>query len=312
MDALSELLGSLYFEDARYTHFEISAPWGHRVTHSGQIKFVFVVGGSCWLRTRALSEPMRLLSHDLFVVLDSEPYSVSDSADSSCVDCVELEARRDGYLIRYGGSGDRSDLVSVAFTVDAAEAESLLLALPPLIHLRADQNRSHALQSLMDLLRLEICSSELGTVPIVRRLAEALFVSAVRAHLQQAGAAPRRGILAAISDPQLARAVSEMHREVARPWTVEDLARSARMSRASFASRFRGKVGQAPLEYLTQLRMDRARSLLREGVAIADVANRVGYDSAISFTRAFGRVTGKTPGAYKREAASGHALSAPA
>ncbi|HKO52190.1 MAG TPA: AraC family transcriptional regulator [Polyangiaceae bacterium] len=299
MDALSQLLGTLHFEDARYTRFETSAPWGHRVTHNGQIKFVFVVSGSCWLRTRALSEPILLLPHDLFVVLDSEPYAVSDSADSNCVNCIELENRRDGYLIRYGGNGVRSDLVSVAFTVDAAEAESLLLALPRLIHLRMDQNRSHALQSLMDLLRVEICCSEIGTLAIVRRLAEALFVSAVRAHLQDADA-PRRGILAAIADSQLARAVSEMHHDIAQPWTVEELARSARMSRASFAAKFRSTVGQAPLEYLTRLRMDRARSLIREGVAIADVADRVGYDSAISFTRAFRRVTGKTPGTYKR------------
>jgi AraC-like DNA-binding protein len=300
MDALSQLLDSLHFEDARYTRFETSAPWGHRVTHSGQIKFVFVVSGSCWLRTRASCEPLLLLPDDLFVVLDSEPYAVSDSADSSCVDCGDLEHRRDGYLIRYGGGGVPSALVSVAFTVDAAEAESLLLALPPLIHLRVDHNRSHALQSLMELLRLEICSPEAGSLPIVRRHAEALFLSAVRAHLHNADG-PRHGILAAIADAQLARAVSEMHRDVAQAWTVEDLARSARMSRASFASRFRATVGQAPLEYLTHLRMDRARSLIREGVAIADVANRVGYDSAISFTRAFGRVTGKTPGAYRRD-----------
>lgn len=299
MDALSQLLGSLYFENARYTRFETSAPWGHRVTHSGQIKFVFVVSGSCWLRTRALPEPLLLLPQDLFVVLDSEPYSVSDSADSSCIDCLELEDRRDGYSIRYGGGGVPSVLVSVAFSVDSAEAEALLLALPPLIQLRMDQNRSHALQSLMELLKLEICSPELGSLPIVRRLAEALFVSAVRAYLQSTDGS-RQGILAAIADAQLARAVSDMHGDVGHAWTVEDLARSARMSRASFAAKFRAAVGQAPLEYLTRLRMDRARSLIREGVAIAEVAERVGYDSAISFTRAFGRVTGKTPGAYKR------------
>ena len=301
IDPLSQLLGSLHFENARYTRFETGAPWGHRVTHSGQIKFVFVVGGSCWLRTRALTEPERLLPNDLFVILDSEPYAVSDSPDSSCVDCVMLETRRDGYSIRYGGDGARTTLVSVAFSVDAAEAESLLLALPPLIQLRMDQNRSHALQMLMELLRIEIGSTEMGALPVVQRLAEALFIAAVRAHLQSADGA-RQGILAAIADAQLARAVSDMHGDLSQPWTVEDLARSARMSRASFAARFRAAVGQAPLEYLTQLRMDRARSLIREGVAITEVASRVGYDSAISFTRAFGRVTGKTPGAYKRAA----------
>jgi transcriptional regulator GlxA family with amidase domain len=153
----------------------------------------------------------------------------------------------------------------------------------------------------MELLRLEIASSEIGSLPIVRRLAEALLISAVRAHLQSAER-PRDGVLAAIADPQLARALSDMHRDLALPWTVDNLARSARMSRASFASKFRAMVGRAPLEYLTGLRMDRARSLLRQGVAIADIANRVGYDSAISFTRAFGRVTGETPGSYKRSA----------
>ncbi len=299
MDALSQLFGSMQVEDARYTRFEVSAPWGHRVTHRGQIKFVFVAFGSCWLRTRALPEPTRLRADDFFMVLDGEPYAVADAIDSTCVDCLELEDRRDGYLIRYGGGGASSTLVSVAFAVDAAEAEALLLALPPFIHLGVDQGRSHGLQSLMELLRMEIASSEIGSLPIVRRLAEALFISAVRAHLHSAER-PRHGVLAAIADPQLVRALGDMHRDPAQPWTVDHLARSARMSRASFASKFRATVGRTPLEYLTGLRMDRARSLLRQGVAIADVANRVGYDSAISFTRAFGRVTGETPGAYKR------------
>ncbi len=299
MDALSQLFGALRVESALCTRFEVTAPWGHRVTHPGRIKFVLVVDGSCWLRTRALPEPCLLGSHDLFLVLDGEPYTLSDAADSAGVDCGALEPLRDGYLIRYGGGGARTTLVSVAFEVDAAEAELLLLALPPFIHLRVDQNRSHGLQSLLELLRLEVSAAEIGSIPIVRRLGEALFISAVRAYLQQADG-PRHGVLAAIADAQLARPLNDMHGDLAHAWTIDDLARSARMSRSSFAARFRATVGQTPLDYLTRLRMDRARALLRGGVPIAEVAGRVGYDSAISFTRAFGRVTGRTPGSYRR------------
>ncbi|WP_437912978.1 AraC family transcriptional regulator [Sorangium sp. So ce302] len=304
MDALSRLFHSLHVESALCTRFEASAPWGHRVAHRGPIKFVLIVAGSCWLRTRALPEPRLLGAHDLFLVLDGEPYVLSDSLDSATVDCTDLEDRRDGYLIRYGGGGARSTLVSVAFDVDPTEGEPLLVALPRFIHLRIDQNRSHGLQSLIELLRLEVCSSEIGSIPIIRRLAEALFISAVRAYLQT-GEGPRRGVLAAIADTQLARPLGDMHEDLARGWTIDDLARSARMSRSAFAERFRSTVGQTPLEYLTRIRMDRARGLLREGVPIAEVAHRVGYDSAISFTRAFRRVTGGTPGAYQRGPESG-------
>ena len=301
MDALSQIFGSLRVENALYTRFETAAPWGHRVTHRGRIKFVFVVAGACWLRTRALPEPTLLGAQDLFLVLDGEPYELSDTADSDCVDCIGLESLREGYLIRYGGGGARSTLVSVAFEVDATEAESLLLVLPHFIHLRVDSNRSHALQSLMELLRLEVCASEAGSLPIVRRLAEALFISAVRAHLQSIDG-PQHGVLAALADARLARPLSDMHGDPGHAWTIERLARSASMSRSSFAAKFRATVGQTPLDYLTHLRMHRARALIRRGVPIAEVATEVGYDSAISFTRAFGRVTGRTPGAYKRDA----------
>ncbi len=304
VDALGQLFGSLRVENALCTRFEAGAPWGHRVTHRGQIKFVLVVGGSCWLRTRALPEPTLLEADDLFLVLDGAPYSLSAAADARCVDCAELEALRDGYTIRYGGDGARTTLVSVAFQVDAAEAEGLLRALPPFVHLRVDGGRSHALQTLMDLLRLEVSTPAPGSLPVVRRLAEALFISAVRAYLQNVDAA-QGGLLAALADAQLARPLNEMHGRPADPWTIETLARSAGMSRSSFASKFRATVGETPLDYLTRLRMDRARALIRDGVAIAEVANQVGYDSAISFTRAFGRVTGTTPGGYRRSARAG-------
>lgn len=300
MDALSQFIGSLHIETALYTRFEASAPWGHRVSHAGQIKFVLVARGACWLRTDALPSPLELAAGDLFLVLDGAPYSVSERPTSRCLDCLQLEARRDGFLIRYGGGGATTELVSVALQLSADDTGALVGALPAFIHLRVEPHRSHALHALAELLRGEI-QEELGSLPIVRRLAEALFISAVRFHMQH-GDAAKRGLLAAIADPQLRRALGGMHDDLAYPWTVEALAARAGMSRASFAARFRDKTGVPPLEYLTQQRIARARTLLREGVAIADVAARVGYQSPISFARVFGRIVGAAPGAFRRQA----------
>jgi len=299
MDSLSHLIGSLRLQNAFYTRFEASAPWGHRVVHRGQIKFVLVAGGTCWLRTAALPEPLELQTGDLFLVLDGAAYSVSDRRNSRCIDCLELESLRQSFLIRYGGGGSTTTLVSVALQLAEDDAGTLVGALPPFIHLRIEANRSSSLHALAELLRGEI-QEELGSLPIVRRLAEALFISAVRFYVQQSDL-PKQGLLAAIADPQLRRALRDMHEDLAQPWTVETLAARSGMSRASFAAKFRGKTGSTPLDYLTQQRIVAARLLLREELTIAEIASRVGYESPISFTRAFTRVSGTTPGAYRRQ-----------
>ncbi len=302
MDTLSLLVGSLHLANAIYTRFELGTPWGHRVTHTGQIKFVLVARGSCWLRTEALAEPLELQTNDLFLVLNGAPYSVSDRPTSRCIDCATLEPRRENFLIEYGGAGSRTTLVSVALQLAETDSRALVASLPPFIFLRLDETRSQGLSTMAELLRSEI-AEELGSLPIVTRLAESLFISALRFHVQSEEA-PKQGILAAIADPQIRRALHAMHEDIAEPWTLEELAARAGMSRASFAAKFRDKTGTPPLEYLTEQRIDRARALLREGIPIAEIAGRVGYESPVSFARAFRRVTGAPPGAFRRDARS--------
>jgi AraC-like DNA-binding protein len=127
-------------------------------------------------------------------------------------------------------------------------------------------------------------------------------VHAIRSYSQQPGG-PSQGWLAAMADRQLARALLAMHDEPARSWTVESLARTAGMSRSSFAARFKLVVGQAPLDYLTQWRMYCAARLLQQGqLALAEVARQVGYESPAAFNRVFRRETATTPGAFRKSA----------
>jgi AraC-like DNA-binding protein len=296
MDVLSQYLGTFRIKEALCTRFEVTAPWGHQVVNVSQVKFVLVANGSCWLRTRALSEPTLLSGGDLFLVLNGEPYRLSDGPKSKTIDCRELEKRRKGFLIEYGGGGSPCTLVSVAMQIDTLDGRPTRL--PSFIHLRIDQTRTHALQSLIDLMRMEVCSADIGSAAIVQRLSEVLFISAVRAYVQNAQPS-RQGVFAAMADQQLGAALGNMYGDPARNWTLTQLANSANMSRSAFAARFKSVVGQSTLGFLTQHRMHKAEELMRNGLPVADIANRVGYDSGIAFGRAFKRVMGRTPGAFK-------------
>ena len=150
---------------------------------------------------------------------------------------------------------------------------------------------------------METAQRRLGSGLIVSRLADIIFVQAVRAHIDALDPDADTGWLAALADRRIGAALGMLHKDVASNWTVEALAAAAGMSRSAFALRFKDKVGQSPLEYLTRWRMFRAGQLLRNtDKALVEIASSVGYDSEAAFNKAFKRTTGSAPGAYRRSA----------
>jgi AraC-like DNA-binding protein len=139
-----------------------------------------------------------------------------------------------------------------------------------------------------------------GSQEILARLSEMLFVEAVRGYID-ALPGHATGWLAALRDPSLSRALSALHLRPARTWTAEELANEACLSRSAFAERFTNTVGLPPMSYLTRWRMLLAGQRLRESSdTLAQVAAAVGYESEFSFSRAFARETGVTPGAWRK------------
>ena len=135
---------------------------------------------------------------------------------------------------------------------------------------------------------------------MLARLSELLFMEIVRWQLTYV-AAGRRGWLAGLNDAQVGRALTALHAEPARPWTVEELAERAAISRSAFAKRFVELVGEAPMQYLAEWRMHLAKRLLRESThGLAEIASRVGYESEASFNRAFSRLVGTPPGTWRQ------------
>ena len=135
---------------------------------------------------------------------------------------------------------------------------------------------------------------------MVVRLADLLFIEAVRAYMSAPGA-PKSGLAAALRDPRIATAVVSIHRQPESKWDVRRLAQQAAMSRAAFVDRFKSLVGESPISYVTRCRMSRATALLASShVPLSQIAARAGYESEASFGRAFKRNIGLSPAAYRK------------
>jgi AraC-like DNA-binding protein len=188
------------------------------------------------------------------------------------------------------------------FRFDRANAQLLVRLLPSMIHIRRGAPGAARLRRLAELIGDEAGAELPGRELILERLVEVLLVEALR--FRPAAAEQREaGLLAGLADAALARALRRIHDDVARRWTVGDLARAAGMSRAVFAERFTRTVGMPPFQYLLEWRMAVAKDLLlREHPALAEVAERIGYQSASAFSTAFTRHTGRPPSAFSRSA----------
>jgi AraC-like DNA-binding protein len=304
-DPLSEVFGSLRIQDAIYKRVEATAPWG--VRYSGdlgpRIRFMLVVRGSALLRFKNQRRTISLSGGDLFIfILSDEPFTMMDHPRSAVVDFSEVSKFEVDGVIHYGGGGPLTTLVAGSFGMSTFGTPLISTILPRFLHLRLEQNRSRTFQSVLDLLATEIAQP--GISPsCLSSLYELLFVYAIRAYANSS-AAPPKGWLAAISDKHLGKAIEAMHAGLGRNWSVESLAREARMSRSAFALKFSTVLAQTPLEYLTQWRMYKAGAMIRSNhTSFSEVASVVGYGSESSFSRVFKREMGVAPREYRRKCA---------
>jgi AraC-like DNA-binding protein len=306
MDPLSEVFGSMRIQDAIYTRLEATAPWGFHYPGDTvpRIRFGLMVRGSAVLKFKNQRQAIPLSAGDVFIfILSNEPFTLVDHPRSRVADYRELRRLEVDCVIHHGGGGALTTLVSGSFGMSAFEAPLISKILPRHLHLRLEQNRTHAFQSVLDLLAAETAQPGIASSRLISCLYESLFVYAIRA-FASSSTAPPKGWLAALSDKHLSKAIEAMHGGPDRDWSVESLAREARMSRSAFALKFKTVLDQTPLEYLTQWRMYKAGGMIRSNhTSFSEVASAVGYASESSFSRVFRREMGVAPREYRRKSA---------
>ena len=288
--------------------FEAYGDWALRYPASQRLKFSALVEGSCWIDFEDGEPRIELRAGDV-VLFDGRRGFVKGNADVPLGDALVAFGATDGPFARFGsGAADRSGQRSIGVgghvSVNRTGEELLLRALPPVIVLRATDERAATFRWLLDRLLHEATTSRPGASLAADNLAHLLFVETLRACLTEAESLPV-GWLRAIADERIAPSLRLMHDQPGRAWQLEELAQASAMSRTTFAERFRSVAGVPPLTYLTNWRMRLAeRALREEDTPLSTLAHSLGYTSDSAFSNAFKRVNGMAPKRYRDAATS--------
>lgn len=317
MDPITDIFRTLQMRAVVQARLEATAPWGlmhapaevDATAHSLPISpselafFGMIARGNCWLTVDGISEPVPLTGGDCFLLSPETAYALRDNPRTPAKSFCELGPSKDKNVIHYGGGGTSTSIVSGGLYFEKPTLKPIAQLLPKLILIKAEQARSLALHTTLQLLAAEMADEAPGSEIVANRLAEVLFIQAIRAHIAAGADCHNPGWLRSIFDPQIGAALKALHEDVDRPWTVESLAEAAGMSRSAFAARFKELLGKAPLEYVTEWRMQKAVRLLQQAdKKLFEIAKSVGYESDAAFSKAFKRVLGVTPGEHRRSA----------
>ncbi|MHA7629508.1 AraC family transcriptional regulator [Corallococcus sp. M7] len=299
-DPLSEVIALLQPRAIFSKGISGAGAWGVRYSDFGQPSFCAVLEGRC--RLAVDGQPALTLEGGDFVLLPATPGFTLSGFEPVTPERVDPKvAPSPTGEVRHGRRGGRPDarLLGGYFVFDSPDAALMVSLLPVLVHVRGVER----LSTLVQLVRDETSEQRSGRELVLTRLVELLLIEALRS--TPSGDTPP-GLLRGLADARLAPAIRQMHRYLTRPWTVAQLAKSAALSRSVFFERFTRTVGLPPMEYLLDWRMAVARGLLRgQELSITEVAERVGYSSASTFTAAFSKRVGQPPGRFARGSGRG-------
>lgn len=309
MDPFDEVLGRMHVGSSLYAQFQLRAPWGMRLSTGDQARLIVVARGNCWLRWEGSTAPIALDTGACLILKPDVTFTLMDEPQREAGACQALLPAHDGCVIEHGGTGELTELFAGRFSFDAVAAEPLVAPMPALVHVPLGKEHAELVLATLTLMGKERTHGGLGAAFVVDRLTDALFVQAMRALFAESCAfAP--GWVTARSDRRVAKAIRAVHADLARSWTVVEMAREAGVSRSSFAAAFTSVVGESPLEYLTSWRLYRARVLLSSSdKTLSEIATDVGYESDTALSRAFKRKVGVPPGTFRRATSARNAVS---
>ena len=304
-DPYGDSLHMLRLSGALYCGSDAGAPWGVALPAlPGYLTLPVVLTGGCVLEVG--SETYSLAAGSAALLTRGTEHRMFSAVGVDCVPLFDIASERssDRYeRMTIGGDGPRTRIGYAALLADDVLTQRLIAELPDVIVVDGwDDYETEAFSTVLRLLAREASEIRPGGETVMTRLADVLVIQIIRWWLAN-GDVPQRGWLAALGDRHIGRALSVMHRDVARSWTIAELASSAHLSRSAFAERFMSLVGTPPMSYLTEWRREQARAdLSRSTQSIGAVSASVGYASEAAFSRAFKRHHGVTPGEARRAA----------
>lgn len=306
MDTLSRLL-SLYPLSTRVdTRCHLGAPWilNHTATANGVVPYHIVLTGEAWLDTAG--QKTRLLQPgDIIVLPKGNAHSLyTQGIQNSPQNKMEKHVSYSSIISQLSNesNGPVTEILCGQFEFEAKIANPLLLYLPEILLVQSRTRTDfNGLQALVAMLRLETNSTQLGASMVVAQLSSALFALVIRAWLEQTETVT--GLFAVFTEARLQAMLQAILAKPDKTWSVQEMAASCYMSRASFIRLFNRVSGTTPATFLMHIRMTQAALWLTQGTQkTAEIGETVGYQSEAAFHRVFKRYFGVGPGEYRRKA----------
>jgi AraC-like DNA-binding protein len=316
-DPLSDLLktvrltGAVFFDIAAQEPWAVASPPRELILPKilpgadHLIAYHVVTAGEC-IATPAGEPPIALKTGDVVVFTNGQPHVMSSGpgmhADPPMADVLEIAAAgRKPFCINYGDGAVSAKLVCGYLACDARPFNPLIENLPPVLTTQDLRNDGASWTAQFIKFALaEAAEDHAGRDGVLTRLSELMFIDVVRRYLETLPP-ERNGWLAGLRDPFIGKALSLIHGKPSHDWTIEELAKQVGMSRTVLAERFAGQVGLPPMHYLAKWRMQMASELLaHSNDNVASIAAKIGYESEASFSRAFKRMIGVAPSAWRR------------
>ena len=307
MDALAAVLAVAGVRGAIAATVNAAEPWGLSLDAVPRAAFHAVTDGTAWLRVRG--EPgIRLMPGDLVLLPAGAAHTLASGPGAHAQPWDRLaagQALAPGGELTVGTGTVQTRILCASYHQDPAVTLPLLTLLPDVLHIPASR-ANPGLDATLRLLASELGQPQPGAAAVLNRLVDILLVQILRIWTAS-GTSPARPAswLTALTDPIAGPALALLHTQPERPWTIDAMAASIGVSRATLARRFAAKVGQSPAAYLTRWRMDLAAQRLRDTDDTAGaIARSLGYTSEYAFNRAFTRQRRTPPGRYRAQARS--------
>lgn len=311
MDPLSDLLRVVRLDGAYFYAVEATAPWSVETAPAREltprimpaaehlISYHIVTDGRCYGGLVG-ADPVELVRGDVIVFPHGDGHVMSSERGrrpGAQVHRVYSTRFRETVMLGGGSRPRDTSFVCGFLGCDLRPFNPLLAALPRQLHVRGlpPDTFGGFTRQLVEESRL----GKAGAEGVLTRLAELMFIAVLRRYLEDLPP-EQTGWLAGLRDELVGRVLTLLHDRPGHPWTLDELAREAASSRSNVARRFTEIVGQPPMQYLTQWRMQVAANLLlQSGSKVAVIGGTVGYDSEAAFSRAFKKATGVAPGAWR-------------
>jgi AraC-like DNA-binding protein len=335
MDVLSDVLRVVRLTSAVFFTARFSSPWSIESPPADQLArtmrlraesialFHVLVEGRCWVSMEEHA-PLRMQACDVIIFPHGDPHVMSSHTGAKPRPIGTLlppQPSEEIPQLDYGGGGEAARFVCGYLHCDQ-RFNPLIGALPTMLCVRGRDSAVRSEPSEVETAKRpgvvlvdadgwlastlrhtieEADGAHPGSSAMLARLTELLYVEVLRRYMRQLPSG-HMGWLAGVKDPEVGRALRFLHARPERQWTVEELAHEVGVSRSGLAQRFTELTGEAPMRYLTNWRIQLAKHLiLQAGLSIAEVADRVGYESEAAFNRAFKRHVGEPPVAWRNK-----------